>query len=232
MGIGPFAGPLQGNVELVAQRLEFFVGGFFGDHRPEAPAYDNAGERLGEEEPVPGVNHLGSLWLEMERAYRSSGELGKFQGTHLGAVDGPARPIGCENGRSSFVENAAQAEDSLLAPAGTGASNGVVAEKLECAGDQFAVEALADEDGRSSAAEVKGARKDALVPEAVDLSAGGKAVKGRGYAFFRNYLETPSAADGHKQSPDKTGDDCQGEALGESEFGRGSDSLRHSFDCS
>jgi hypothetical protein len=99
---------------------------------------------------------------------------------------------------------------SPAAAARARAADGAVAEELQGAGDEFAVEALADEDGGVGAAEVEGAGEDALVPEAVDFAAGGEAVEGWGYAFFGEDFKAPSAAYGHQERPDEARDDGEG----------------------
>jgi hypothetical protein len=78
---------------------------------------------------------------------------------------------------------------------------------LQGAGDQFAVEALANEDGGVGAAVVEGAGEHALVPEAVDFARRGEAVEGGSDAFFCQDFKAPGAADGHQQRPDQAGDD-------------------------
>ena len=91
------------------------------------------------------------------------------------------------------------------------------AEQLEDARDQFAVEAVADENGGVGAAEVDRARQHALVPEAVDL---------RARAFAEESGVTPSSAITSKrqvrpmsreQRPHQTRNHGQHEALGEGE---------------
>ena len=94
-------------------------------------------------------------------------------------------------------------------------------EELEGAGDKFAVEALADEDGGSRLAKVIGAGEYALVPEAVDFSAGGEAVEGRRDARFRYDFKAPRAAYDHEQGPGDSWDDGQGQALCPFESGGG-----------
>ena len=94
---------------------------------------------------------------------------GEPDGTHLGLVDGAARAVGGEDGGMAGFDCLLEAEQAFASAARAGAAHGSVAEEIEGAGDEFAVEALADDDGCAGATEVKGAGQNALVPEAVDL---------------------------------------------------------------
>ncbi len=108
---------------------------------------------------------------------------GQLDGAHLGLVDGAARAVGGEDGGAAGFDDVGQAEQPLARAAGAGAAHGVEAKHLENAGDQFAVEALADEDDGAGVAEVDRAGQHALVPEAEDIRRGPLAEDGGRDAF-------------------------------------------------
>ena len=115
----------------------------------------------------------GFFRLQVEAAYGRAADLGEFDGSGFGFVDWAARAVGGEDGRRFVVEDAAQGDEAFAASATAGASDGAEAEELQGARDEFAVEALADEDCGVCRAEVEGAGQDALVPEGVDFAARG-----------------------------------------------------------
>src|ERR1700731_2187869 len=95
---------------------------------------------------VPRAYGPGFFGLQVEGSNRSASQLAKLDGAELGFVDGAARAVGGEDGGGIFVEDASQCEEAFAASARTGAADGAEAEALKSAGDEFAVEALADED--------------------------------------------------------------------------------------
>jgi len=80
-------------------------------------------------------------------------------------IDGAERAVGSEDGGAAGLDDARQAEQPLARAARAGAAHGIEAEQFEDAGDEFAVEALTDEDYGVGAAEVDRAGQHALMPE-------------------------------------------------------------------
>src|SRR6185437_9610928 len=87
----------------------------------------------------------------------------------------------------------------------------------EDASDEFAIEAAADEDGCTGAAEVDGARQHALVPEAVNFCTGAFAKGESDGALFGDGLKTPGAAEDCDQRPDDARGQRQNYSLHERE---------------
>ncbi len=139
----------------------------------------------------------------MKSADARAGESGELDGAHFGAINRAAGAVGGEDGGAAAFDDLLEAEQAFARAARAGAAHGFESEELESAGDQFAVEALADDDGGAGAAEVKRAGQDALVPEAEDLGAGAFAEGKRRGAFFGDGLEAPGAADDREQRPDQ-----------------------------
>ena len=184
---------------------------------PAGPAHGDAGEGFGDEEAIPGVDDPGALGFEMECADGRAGELGELDGARLGAIDGSARTVGGEDGGRAALDDLLEAEEAVAAAGGAGAARGMETEELEGAGDELAVEALADDDGGVGAAEVEGAGEHALMPEAEYL--GGCAIAfGEGNrAVFGEDFKAPGAADGRQQRPDEAGHEGEDETLAKSE---------------
>src|ERR1700677_842259 len=107
----------------------------------------------------------------MKSADARAGEGGEADGAGLGSVDRAARTVSREDGGMAGFDDRLEAEEGLLSSARAGTAHGLVTEELESARDQFAVEALADDDRGAGAAEIKRTGQDALVPEAKNLGA-------------------------------------------------------------
>src|ERR1700722_11638487 len=111
-----------------------------------------------------------------------------------------------------------ETEQGFLSAARAGTADGLVSEELEGARDQFAVEALADDDGCAGATEIKRAGQDALVPEAKDFGSCSSAEGERRCAKFGDGLETPGATDDREQSPNEARDHGQDDPLAQREL--------------
>src|SRR5580692_11515455 len=106
-----------------------------------------------------------------------------------------------------------ETEQGFLSAARAGTADGLVSEELKGARDQFAVEALADDDGCAGATEIKCAGQNALVPEAEDFCACASAKGKRCGAKFGNGFKAPGATDEREQSPDEARDHGQDDPL-------------------
>jgi hypothetical protein len=97
------------------------------------------------------------------------------------------------------------------AVAGAGAADGDEAEALDGAGDEFAIEAAADENGDAEVAEAPDAGKQTTMPEGVDTREGRFVAGGNsGVADIAITEGDAEAADGHARD---TGDNGEGDAL-------------------
>ena len=83
--------------------------------------------------------------------------------------------------------------------------------------DEFAVKAAADENDGVRVAEVKRAGQHALMPEAVDFSAGFLSVDNGRDAVFRDHFEAPRKAHEPQKRPDHAGNNGQNNALAKAE---------------
>src|ERR1700743_2351173 len=92
------------------------------------------------------------------------------------------------------LDDVSQSQQSFASAARARAAHGVEAEQTQDAGDQFAINAAADENDCSRTAKIKCARQHALVPEAVNLRSGFPAAAHRRDAFFGDDFEAPRAA--------------------------------------
>ncbi len=111
-----------------------------------------------------------------------------------------------------------ESKERLRCAARAGTAHGFVSEELECAGDELAVETLADDDGRAGATEIKRAGQHALMPETEDLGAGAHTKGKRRGTQLGDGLKAPGAAHDGKQGPNKARDKSQQEALAEREL--------------
>ena len=209
----------DGGVEFFAFLLELVLGKIGGNVGPSRPTDHDARERLGHQEAIPGTHGPGALGLQMKGADGRAGHLRELDGAHLGAIDGTARAVGGEDGGMAALDHLLESQQAFARAAGAGAAHGVKAEELEDARDQFAVEALADEDGGVGAAEVEGAGKHALVPEAEDLRARAFAEGKRRDALLGDDFKAPGAAHEPEQRPNQARNHGQHEALAEGEPG-------------
>src|SRR6266700_6345903 len=139
------AGALDGRVQFKAAGFELVRGQISGHVRIAHPAYDDAREWLGDEKAIPGIDDPGALGLQMERPDRNARDLRELDGSHLGVVDGAARAVGGEDGRDAALKHALEAEHAFAAGAGTGAADGVESKKPQCAGNELAIKAAADQ---------------------------------------------------------------------------------------
>ena len=127
---------------------------------------------------------------------------------------GPRGPSGGEDGGAACFDNVLEAKQRFLCAARAGAADGFVSKEPECARDELAIEALADDDGCAGASEIKRAGQNALVPEAEDLGACALAEGKWGGAQFGDCLEAPGAADKREQRPNEARDNGQNEGGG------------------
>ncbi len=137
------------------------------------PGEEDAGEGFGDEEAVPGAKLPGAEGEGVEGADGGSvDERGQLRGSGFGDHGGAARAVGGDGADAARGVGALEVAEAGGSGAGGGAADGEEAETLDRAGDEFAVEAAADEDGDLFVAEAVGAGEEGAVPEDVDGWAG------------------------------------------------------------
>jgi len=184
--------------------------GLLGGHL-HGPGDGNAGEGFGDEEAVPGANLPGAVRMCVEGGDGGVGELGQLSDTGFGDHGGTARAVGSDGAVVASEVGAMKAAQASGAIARAGAADGDEAKALDRAGDEFAIEASADEDGDASIAKAPGTGEQAAVPEGVDDGRGGDvAGYGAGVADVSVAEGDAETADGHAR---QAGDDGEGEAL-------------------
>lgn len=132
------------------------------------PGDGDAREGFGDEEAIPGAELPGTVGMNVagsDCGVDQLGELGdagfRHQGGPSGAVGGDGTVVPGEIG-------ALEVAQAGSAVAGAGAADGEKAHVFGGTGDQFAVEALADEEGEAVIAEGPYAGEQAAMPEGVD----------------------------------------------------------------
>ena len=131
----------------------------------------------------------------------------------FGYHGGATRAVGGDGAVVAIQIGAMHVSQAERARSRAGATNGYVAKAFNGAGDKFAVEAGADENGDIVVAEVPGAGEQATVPEGVDSRWG--SVEAQWCAGVADVFE----AEGHAQKTDCSAREarnyCEGEALRE-----------------
>jgi hypothetical protein len=155
---------------------------------------------------LPGA--VGMDVTGIDRGVDELSELGDaglgFHGRASGAVGGNGTVVSGEVGALEV----AQAGGAV---AGAGAANGEKTHVLGGAGDQLAVEALADEEGEAVIAEGPYAGEQAAVPEGVD--GGGRDVEADGGAGFADVFVAESGTDTQGDDARNPRNDCENDAL-------------------
>jgi hypothetical protein len=176
-----------------------------------SPGNGDAGKWFGDEKAVPGAGLPGALRVDVEGAHGGVGQFGELDDSDLGDHGGAAGAVGGDGAVVAVKVDTVEIAQADGAVAGAGAADSDEAEALDGTGDEFAVEAAADEDGDAVVAEAPGAGEQAAMPEGID----GRrwcVVTGNG-ARFADVSVTecdPKTADGHARD---AGDDGKGEPL-------------------
>ena len=134
----------------------------------------------------------------------------------FGDAGGAFGAVGGEGADVALFVGVLHGAESGRSAAGAGASDGDEAEKLDGAGDEFAVEGLRDEDGDAEVAEAVGAGQQGAVPEGEDSRAGDLVAVGGGPAFGGQCVDV-AVAEGCAEDADERRregwDDGEEEAL-------------------
>lgn len=185
-------------------------GGLFGGDL-SSPGDGDAREGLWNEKTVPGAKLPRAVGVGVEGANGGVDELGQLGDAGLGDHCRAARAVGGDAAVVAAQVGALEVAQADGAVAGAGAADGDEAETLDSAGDEFSVEALADEDGDAVVAEAPGASEQAAVPEGVNgWRSGVVAGDGTGVTDIAIAEGHAEAADGHVR---ETGNDREDETL-------------------
>jgi hypothetical protein len=175
------------------------------------PGDGDAREGFGDEEAVPGAELPGAVGMNVAGIDRGVDELGELCDAGLchrrrasGAVCGDGTVVAGEVG-------ALEVAQAGSAVAGAGTSDGEKAHVVCGAGDQFAVEALADEEGHAAIAKEPDAGEEAAVPEGVDGGSGD--VKTDGGSGLADVVVAESGTETEGDYTRNPRDDCENEAL-------------------
>lgn len=175
------------------------------------PGEEDAGEGFGNEEAIPGTELPGA---EGERIEGSDGggadELCELGRAGFGDHGGAARAVGGDGTDSALGVGVLEVTEAGRAGAGGRAADGEEAETIDGAGDEFAIEAPADEDGYVAVAEAVGAGEQGAVPEDVD---GGARDLVAGDCAWIGYV---LIAEGGAEEADEGGGEGRDESEGES----------------
>ena len=147
--------------------------------------------------------------------------MGELGDTGLGDHGGAAGAVGGDGAVVAVEVGALQVAEAGGSVARAGAADGDEAEALDGAGDEFAVEAAADEDGDVAVAEAPCAGEQTSDARRRRWLAVGRVVAGNGAGVDDVFVAEgdAEAADDHAR---QTRDDGEGEALLEGEVGDGS----------
>lgn len=175
------------------------------------PRYGDAGKRLGDEEAVPGVGLPGAVGVDVEGSDGAADEPGQLGYTGFGDLGGASGAVGGDGTVVSGGVSALQIAQTGGAVARAGATDSDEAESLDGTGDQFAVEAPADQNRDATIAESPRRCEQAAVPEGIDGGRRGVvAGQGAGVAdVFVAQRDAEAADDGAR----KARNDSEGDAL-------------------
>src|SRR5208282_6763147 len=131
------------------------------DLGPVRPAHANTRKGPRNQEAIPRFENPGSLRLKMKCSYGCARDLCQLDRAHFGSVNRSARPVRGEDRCTSRLDDVSQTQQPFARPTGTGAAHSIEAEHPENSRDEFAVEAVADQDHSTRSAKIKRAGKHA-----------------------------------------------------------------------
>ena len=197
-------GQFDGAVERGLDRRQ--VGG-----HGACPGDGDAREGLGDEEAVPGTELPGAVGMNVTGVDHGVDELGELGDAGLGYHGWASGAVGSDGTVVSSEIGALEVAETRGAVAGAGTADGEKAHVLCGAGDELAVEALADEEGKAVVAEGPYADEQAAVPEGVHGGSGDvEADSGSGFA---DVLVTESGSETQGDDTRDPRNDCEYEAL-------------------
>jgi len=156
-GLGQFDGVVEGGL----------YGGLVGGNLC-GPGDGDAGEGFGDEEAVPGVGLPCAVRVDVEGPNGATDKFGQLDDSGFSHLSRAARAVGGDGAVVASQVGTLQVAQASGAVARTRAADGDEAEPLDGAGDQFSVEAAADEDGDAMVAESPCRGEQAAMPEGVD----------------------------------------------------------------
>jgi hypothetical protein len=175
-------------------------------------------EGFGDEEAVPGTKLPGAVGMNVTGVDGGVDELGELGDAGLGHHGWAPGAVGGDGTVVSGEIGALEVAEAGGAIAGAGTANGEEAHVLCGAGDELAVEALADEEGKAVVAEGPYAGEQAAVPEGVHGGSGD--VEADGGSGLADVLVTESGSETQGDDTRDPRNDCkydsllQGELLG------------------
>ena len=191
------------------------LNGLWLGRRGNRPCDGDAGEGFGDDEAVPGAKYPSAMRMEIDGAYRSVDQRGELGDTGLGLLRGASRTVGGDGDVVAIKVCALQVAQADGSVARAGTTNGNEAEAFYCTGDEFAVEAAADEDVEIALTESPCAGEQTAMPDGVDERWGGVVL--RDHARLADVFVAQCDSE---QTDDHVGqrrDDRQDEALLEGE---------------
>jgi hypothetical protein len=175
------------------------------------PSYRDTGEGFGDEEAVPGAELPGAVGMDVAGVHCGVDELGELGDAGLGDHGRTSRAVGGDGTVVAGKVGALEVAEPGGAVSGAGAADGEKAHVLCGAGDQFAVEALADEEGNSLFAEGPYAGEQAAVPEGVD--GGRRHVEADGGTGFADVFVAESGTETQRDDARNPRNDGENDAL-------------------
>lgn len=182
------------------------VGGNLG-----GPCYGDSGKGLRDEKVIPGVGLPGAVGVNVEGPDGRTDKLCQLDDAWFGDLSWTARAVGGNGAVTSAEVSAAQVAQTGSAIARTGAANGDEAEPFDCTGNQFAVEALTDEDSDATVAKSPRRGEQAAVPEGIDGRR--RSIVAGKNAGIADVFITQRGAEAADDSARNTGNDSEGDAL-------------------
>lgn len=153
----------------------------------------------------------GAVGEGVERADGGSHECGQLGRTWFGLHGWAAWAVSGEGTAVAFAEGAFEVAEAGCAAAGGRSADSTEPEALDGAGDEFAVEGLANQDGDIEIAEAVGTDDKAAMPEGVDGGTG-DLVADRGVGSL-NVAEAERCAEEANKKSGQGRDEGEGEAL-------------------
>ena len=187
------------------------------------PGDGDAREGFGDEEAIPGAELPGAVGMNVAGVHCGVDELGEVGDAGLGHHGRASGAVGGDGTVVAGMVGALEVAEPGGAVSGAGAADGEKAHVLCGAGDQFAVEALADEEGNSLFAEGPYAGEQAAVPEGVD--GGRRDVEADGGAGFADVFVAESGAETQRDDARNPRNDGENDALFEGVGGGHTSSL-------
>lgn len=210
IGLGKSFHTVEGRLQESVVVLEFIGTHILGHGNQTADSHEGAGERLGDEQAIPGVKGPFAVDGDVENGHGDAGGAREQDGAGLGDE---ARATGAIDGEGNGVARLdflAHAEQAAHGAATARAADGDEAETANHASGEFSVETGAAHHADVEVAPQVGSSEGALMPEGVHERA---LFEADGRILFAGDSELhrgPDETDGNGGSP---GNECEEDAL-------------------